>query len=304
VPIGETASLLAGYAQGTGDALRAGGKALVAGRTQFYGDYGTIEGTPFGTPADVTMKRFQRSMAFSGSPTMLPTEESTLAAYEYTRALLPTSWITGVDKFAQVWNYRAELSRLAWREADGDAETYARLLDAPPTALSAQAQSAALRTTFHEPLGAFGTGLRNMADAVNIPVPGTSFELPLGRMVVPFTGVPLNITKTAATNSPVAFLMREPRAILAAGPSAARDILLAKIGLGSAVALGGFLPLALNNMLTGAGPSTPAPLLPHCALNGAQRAISRIRWSCLGNARSASTKLSRLASRSALSRTA
>jgi hypothetical protein len=257
VPEGETGSLVSGYVSGFKDAVRAGGKALRAGESQFYKDYATWEGTSIGDPADAAMQRFKLSAALNGAPDILSDAEPTRAAYEYIRPFFPTSWIAGVDDFAKVWNYRGELSRLSWRAAEGDSETYARLMDNPDPMISTRAVNAALKTTFQEPIppSGIGAGIRNIADA-SVQIPHTNFELPIGRMLIPFTKVPYNIARTAAENSPLGFLMRPVQAQLRAG-GAARDLALARIGLGSGISLA-FSDLALNNYIAGRGPSDPS----------------------------------------------
>lgn len=264
VPAGESFELLAGYSGAFKDAIRAGGKAWAAGESQFYRDHQTLDWAraPGGSPAEMgdrIARNSRISAQMNGVPEVLPPTEPTKAWYEYLRPLAPTSWIAGADDFAKTWNYRAELRRLAWRASDGSADKFANLLDDPSHTINQQAIGAALKNTFQEPLTGIGAGIRDIANAVNIPIYGTDFKVPIGRMIMPFVKVPFNIAKTAYENSPLAYFFRTEAMdrILSGGPSAERDIALAKIGMGSAVTLG-LADLALNGYITGRGPTDPS----------------------------------------------
>lgn len=253
---GETEKLLQGYIGGFKDAVRAAGRAARAGESQFYGQYNSMDALK-GSGPNAIARRFNNSLALNGYPEGLNPDAPTEAAGSVLKTLLPTSWLSGENDFVKLWNYRAELRRLSWRSAQGNPEQFRQLMDNPPTQLHQQALSAALRQGFQEPLGPVGEAMMAVRDGLTATIPHTNFEVPFGRLIVPFLRTPINLLKQAATNSPVGALMREPMQIIAGGASPERDILIAKMGLGSAVSLA-VADLALNNYVTGKGPSDPA----------------------------------------------
>jgi hypothetical protein len=253
---GEAGALAYGYIHSFGDAIRAGGKGLMAGQSQFLPDYATIDPAR-GTSPPAIAARFRLSALANGAEADIPIEQPSRAATDYVRALLPTSWIAGADDFAKVWNYRAELGRLAYRQADGDPQRLSELLNNPPQALSQQAVGAALRNTFQEPLSGIAQTIANAVDELQIPIKGTDAKVPLGRIIMPFTKVPVNIARTAYRQSPLAYLLPSDQMRAAiARPGPQRDIALATMGLGTGLTLS-LADLALNNTITGRGPSNP-----------------------------------------------
>jgi hypothetical protein len=261
---GETGALIQGYIGSFGDAVRAGGQALKAGESQFWKDYQSMDSLDLsevgGSAQQVgerINRRFRMSALANGVPTEAALEQPTRSAFSYIRSALPTSWIGAADDFAKVWQYQANRRALAVRAAEGDQDKFTELLDTNPPWLHQQALSDTLKYTFQEPLTGIAANLRDTADAFNVPVPGTSWEIPVGRVVMPFVKVPANIARMAYRSSPLAYVFRSPsvRAALA-NPGAERDILLAQMGLGTGITLG-LTGLALNGNLTGKGPSDP-----------------------------------------------
>ena len=257
---GETAALFSGYVGSMGDAIRAAGKALKAGRSQFEADSQSMDG--------VVTSRL--SMLANGAPEALPTNAPTQAALSYLRSALPTSWIGAADDFAKVANYRAELRALAYRDGwkkllddagavDSEAMTnhIEGVMNNPPPALHEQARAAALSNTFQDPLTGVAARISDLVDSANVRVGSGGFELPVGRILMPFVKVPANILKFAYRTSPLplAFPTDGYLAELAAG-GARRDIAQARVGLGTAVTLS-TLPFAIMGNITGGGPSDP-----------------------------------------------
>ena len=241
VPPGTAAEMAYGYVGAQRDALRLAGKALLAGESQFHPEASTMEGGKLPLLSD-------------GAPQALDASAPTVAASQYLRAALPTSWIGAVDDWAKFSHFRAELRGLAIRDgvqkglSGADlAGHIATTMDAAPQAMSEQAWSAALRSTFQEPLTGFAEKLHGARDELGIA----------GRVLVPFTKVPANIVKWSYTNSPLAaaFPTQSIRAELAAG-GATRDLAIARMGLGGMVAWS-MADLALNNQVTGRGPQDP-----------------------------------------------
>lgn len=257
---GETMQLLQGYLGATGDALQAAKRGLMAGQSQFLSSFQTMDG----------LAKTRLGALANGMPETLPAEQPTLSAINYLRAALPTSWIAGLDDAAKVFNYRAELRSLAYREgmakfvdADGSADIAAvsqhvdTVMTSPPPSLHEQAVNAALKTTFQEPLTGAAASLGDWADKFNWPVRGSSVEIPVGRLIMPFFKTPANFVKFMYNQSPL------PAAFPSAAfrqdtmfPGAARDLAFARVGLGTALSLaaGG---LAAAGYITGRGPSDP-----------------------------------------------
>lgn len=262
VPAGETAALFNGYKGHFADGLALARRAIQAGQSQFH--------HIAGPQASEFLEAFDHDQALAASAGQLP-DSPTLAMRDYLRiaaspkTYLPTTWIGAVDDLATMINYRAELDALTYRAASakglaGDefAQTVAALRANPPTALHKQAVAAAMQNTFKEPLTGAAATLSRFVDQLNIPVGhGTNFELPFGRIIMPFVKIPTNIARWSYTNSPIPALFPSSRvsAELAAG-GATRDLALARIGLGTALATS-FAGMALSGRITGQGPASP-----------------------------------------------
>lgn len=248
---GEAAQLFNGYTGSMRDGIAAAGKALKAGQSQFWGDYQTMDG---------------RVIEASGNhePGPIAPEMPTQGAIAYLRAALPTSWIGAADDFAKVVNYRAEARALAYRDgmikklSGADLSNHvAQTMNNIPAHIHTQAITAALRNTFQEPLTGIAEKLQEIADQINIPVPKTGIDIPLGRIIMPFVKVPANIAKFAYRNSFMARLLPSAavKAEMAAG-GATRDLAIARMGLGTAVSAI-VLPFMVGGKITGRGPIDP-----------------------------------------------
>lgn len=247
---GEAANLLQGYVGSMRDGIKAAGKALKAGESQFYGDYTTLEGRVI-------------SRTDNYPPAGLQDGDITSGATNWLRAALPTSWIGAADDFAKVTNYRAESRALAYRDGSIKGLTgpdlgahVEQMMNNMPEHLHHQAISATMRNTFQEPLTGIAEKLQDVVDLVNIPT-GTGVDIPLGRIIMPFVKTPANLVKFAYHNSALAYLIPSSRikAELAAG-GASRDLALARMGLGTAVSVIA-APFMAAGMITGRGPSDP-----------------------------------------------
>lgn len=253
VPAGETAQLAAGYVGAMRDGFRMAGKALREGRSQFHPEAATIEG--MGPRVNVLA---------DGAPRTVDPNAPSEGFMQYLRPALPTSWIGAADDFAKFVNYRAELRSLAFRDGmqkqlgDADLATHmARMMDSPDPAMSAQAWSAAQRTTFQTPLSGFPKQLESFVDSMNVPLGSSGYDLPVGRILVPFVKVPANIAAWSYRNTALAkfFPTDAVKSELAAG-GASRDLAVARMSLGSAFALA-MADLALTHTVTGGGPKDP-----------------------------------------------
>jgi hypothetical protein len=256
---GETAAMAYGYAASMQDAIRLAGRGIVTGDRQFEPGYGTMDAV-----TDPLGKDRITALA-DGAPPALTTDQPTRGALDYLKMALPTRWIGAADDLAKYVNYRAELRAMAFRDGTAKglggqdlADHIDQTMDVPPVAMHEQAVTAALRSTFQEPLTGLGAKLQDTADSINIPLPGTSFKIPFGRMILPFVKIPANMAATVYRNSPLplAFPSEQIKAELAAG-GATRDLAISRIGLGSAGALA-TLGLALGGLITGRGPNDPS----------------------------------------------
>ena len=255
IPQGEAAQTAYGYYSSFKDAIRYAGNALRTGESNFFNDY----------QANDEGYAMRMNVLSEGTPTSLPVDEPTKAASNYLQSLLPTTWIGAADDGAKFWNYRSELRALAYRQAAGseglngeELETrMAGLMDDVPQGMHKQAVAKALSNTFQDPLTGLGAQIRDIANTINLPIAHTNFEIPLGRIIMPFIQVPVNIARWSYQNSPLAlaFPSSAIRAELSAG-GAVRDLAVAKIALGSAVSASA-IGLSLSGTMTGKGPSDP-----------------------------------------------
>lgn len=261
---GESMHLLSGYVGSMSDALRAAGKAIKAGQSQFYGDYQSLfDGKVLS----------RNNLLGDAAPEAVSSPYR--AALEYLKSAMPTAWIGAADDFAKVANYRAELHAQAWRQASseiamreeaaakgakqgnlppmGVQERYRYLLDNVPSDMHDQAVAAALKNTLSDPLEGLAKSFQETVDQVNVG------PVPLGRLIIPFTKIATNVMRMAYRNSPIGavpFLRSQAlRADLLAG-GARRDIALAQMGMGTAAALI-FGTMVMKGLITGRGPSSP-----------------------------------------------
>lgn len=257
---GETAALISGYAGAFTDGLRAAGKAFKTGHSNFMSDYQTMDGT--------TVTRMEKLVGDGGAP--LDGDHPTSAAMAFLRAGLPTTWIGAADDLAKVVNYRAEARSLLHRQGvdqglEGNAlsQHIDDNLAAMPDDIHQQAKAAALSNTFQDPLTGLALRLQDGADNFSVPIGAPSlgwkgFEVPVGRILLPFVKVPANIMKFAYRNSPLPEIFPSAgyKADLMAG-GARRDLAYARVGIGTGITVAAS-GLALSGNLTGAGPSDPA----------------------------------------------
>lgn len=258
---GETAALVTGYIGATSDAFRAAGKALRAGGSQF---------DPTSTSIDGAM-RTRLSMLASGHDPGTPASPAQ-SAWTYLRAALPTSWIGAADDFGKVVNFRAEARRLIYRDgvgkfqnADGStdqaglAQHMSDNLNAIPGHIANRAMDQARINTLTEPLDGIAQKIADVVDDLNIG-PRGGFQIPLGRIVLPFMRIGANVMNLAYRSSPlplVPWLRSQGMQFAMAAPGPARDLAMARIGLGSA-AITAALGHTLMGGVTGGGPKDPA----------------------------------------------
>jgi hypothetical protein len=163
--------------------------------------------------------------------------------------------LDGTDAYFKSIGYRMELHAQAFRQArseglEGTAlgERVAGLVADPPPNIRLAAADAALYNTFSNPNGAIGQTLlkmRNGGGALN-PLP----------FIFPFVRAPINVTRYTFERTPLAPLVGQWRADIAAG-GARRDLALARMAVGS-TALAVATDLAMQGKVSGLGPKDPA----------------------------------------------
>lgn len=236
---GEAMARMYGQARGTWDGFAAGARALKTG----VQDFGAAKEIPT-------------------APAVNLGEGATTGATDYLKMLLPTRWLGAEDQVFKWMHYRGELASLSFRQGTADGLTgpalRARVDDAlahPPPGMHQQAVDAALKLTFNSPLGPFAQKLseamRNWTFEIR---PGV--ELPVGKIVMPFTQTPANVFKWNFERAPgLGLISRDMRRDIAAG-GAARDLALAKQATGAVVA-GLAWDLVQQGRVTGGGPNEP-----------------------------------------------
>lgn len=251
---GEWAELIHGYTGSFTDSLKMAQAGLKEGRSQFNK-----------VSSDASfLDAFDKPSALAEyGPVEIPRDNPSWSAKEYLRAAMPTSVIGAFDDFATTANYMAAKRALAYRTASNKGLTGTDLESAvvalqnePPTWLHRQAVDEALRNTFKEPLTGAFEKFKTLVDGLTMPIGhGLNFELPVGRILMPFVKVPANILRWSYTNSALPLLSASSRisAELAAG-GATRDLAMARIGLGTGLSMS-MLGLALSGKITGKGPS-------------------------------------------------
>ncbi len=256
IPGGETAQLAYGYVASLKDGVKLAGRAIEAGRSQFIPTASTTEASDM-----AGMTRLYNQI-----PEPLSEATPTKSAAELIKYAMPTTYLGALDDAAKYVNYRAELQALAFRDAvksgltQGTDEFSAKMaasLQTPPSWMHEQALQSALRNTFQDPLVGVTAKLEDVVNSMNWAIPHTNFEVPVGRIVMPFFKVPVNLAAFAWRNTPLGltYAQSQLRQALAAG-GATRDIAVAKMTLGSAVSMA-FMSAAYSGVMTGRGPTDP-----------------------------------------------
>lgn len=156
------------------------------------------------------------------------------------------------DAFFKSIGYRMELHAQAYRQAVSEGlegvklgERVAQIVTDPPENIRLASADAALYSTFTNETGDFGKNLmrlRNGGGAMN-PLP----------FILPFVKTPINISRYSFERTPLAPLVGQWRADIAAG-GARKDLALARLATGSA-AMALATDLSMNGLVSGRGPS-------------------------------------------------
>lgn len=167
----------------------------------------------------------------------------------------PTRAMGAEDEWFKAVAYRADLQRQAFLHVSekihtgeinmGQAvEEARRFMENTPEEAQAAAEEWAARATFQSELGPLG---RSLSNAVR--------KVPIVTLIVPFIRTPVNIFKEAAARGPLALATARFWSAMKAG-GRDRDMALTRFALGSATS-GLVAHYAMNDVITGAGPSDP-----------------------------------------------
>ena len=172
-------------------------------------------------------------------------------------ARVPSRLLGAEDAFFKTIGYRMELHAQALRQGfaegfrdDALAKRMMEIVNNPPEYMRLNAADAALYNTFSNATGEIGKAMMQLRDKV----PGAFF-------IMPFVKTPVNIARYSFERSPIAPLVGQWRADIAAGGARA-DLALARMSTGTAIMLVA-ADLADHGLMdkfikvTGAGPDDP-----------------------------------------------
>jgi len=232
---GEARAMAYGAISGLKDAFRLAGRALKTGETGAslgkidLGHEPAISGEAFGI-ADTSLGK---AIDYIGRATRIP---GRLLGAE--------------DELFKSIGYRMEVHAQALRQATGEGlegkalkTRIAELTNNPPEHIRISAADAALYNTFTNQPGEWAQALMNLRSAG---------ELNPTFIVLPFLRTPANLLRYGFERSPLAPLVGQWRADVAAGGARA-DLALARMATGSAI-LALFADYATSGFISGAGP--------------------------------------------------
>ncbi len=248
---GEAAAMTYGLISGLRDAFRLSWRALVTEQTGAA--LGKID--------------LPRNRAFSADAFNLNQAGAAGRTVDFLGTVfrVPGRLLGAEDEFFKTIGYRMELHAQAVRQAAQEGHQGAALdrrmadiLANPPEHIRIAAADAALYNTFTNQTGWFGDAVLKLrgADKPLSPVP----------FILPFVRTPVNIARYAFERTPLAPLVGQWRADVAAG-GARRDLALARMATGTTVMLLA-ADLADSGMVTGRGPRDP----------GEREALQRQGW--------------------------
>lgn len=155
------------------------------------------------------------------------------------------------DEFFKTIGYQMEVHAQALRQSAGEGNSgsnlWRRMLEIvndPPEHIRISAADAALYNTFTNKPGEWAQALMNLRNAGSL---NPTF------LVLPFLRTPANILRYSFERSPIAPLVGQWRADIAAG-GARRDLALSRMATGTSIMAIG-LDLAADGIITGTGPS-------------------------------------------------
>lgn len=233
VELGEAQAMLHGIVEGQNDAWRLAYKTLKTGETTDL--LGKIDQPRTAAIASGRDDAFGKSVNMIGAVVRVP-------------GLLMAS----ADQYFKAVNYRANLHALAVRQAASEGlfgkpfgERVAQIVADPPESMRIEGADAALYNTFNNSMGWFGKALMSVRESGGWLNPTW--------LVATFIRTPVNIASYSFQRTPLAPLVGQWRADIAAG-GARRDIALARMATGTMI-MGTAQALVDTGQVTGALPS-------------------------------------------------
>lgn len=237
VQMGEAAAMTYGLVSSVRDAFRYAAKSLQTGESAWnfqkydVAAHNAISADAFSMSKDTGLGRF---VDFLGNA-----------------ARIPSHLMSAEDEWFKTIGYRMELHAQALRQGiseglNGEAlgQRMAEIIQNPPEAIRINSADAALYNTFTNSVGWFGNlmmKLRSSGGALNPSM-----------FVIPFVRTPVNIARYAFERTPLAPLVGQWRADIAAGGARA-DLALARMSTGTAIMLA-TMDMADKGKITGPSP--------------------------------------------------
>ena len=263
VPWNASVAMLAGWGDGMRDGWSLMGKAFRSGEEQFQRHYGLQD------LEAVSRGDLKRPKAITAENVGINPESAFGKAFDFwaeyiglgSGGRLPTRIMMSTDELGKAVSYRMELNYLAALQAhalglstDEAKQRAVEILTAPDAQEMRQAAgSQAIINTFQQTITGerpIASGLQAVANMT--PVPFGLVELPIGRVLIPFSTTPANLTRFAMERGLLGLAFQSFRHDVQAG-GAQRDLALAKVTLGT-MTMVGIAKLAFDGLLTGRGP--------------------------------------------------
>lgn len=255
VHIGESLALLHGYLSSTKDMFRLGYiSAKEAAKQEGIGGKlaGFSENFKKGIDEVGAVNKFDIPMNRAFSSEAFGVQHSTgfgkTIDFVGETLRLPYTFLKGADDVAKTIIYRSELHARALRQASVEGLTgealgrrMAQLVNDPPENLRIAATDMALLNTFQNKTGNIGRAFLDLRE-----------KIPASVLAIPFVKTPVNIARYNFERTPLAPLVGQWRADLAAGGARA-DLALAKISTGSTI-MAMALDWADSGLISGIGP--------------------------------------------------
>jgi len=248
VAAGEAMAMVYGLVSSMKDAFRLAGQALISGTK----------------PAASGTLDMVREPAIAASAFGLDSAGVAGRAVDFLghAVRIPGHLLAGQDAFFQTIGYRMELHAQAFRQAASEglqgpdaARRMAEIVHNPPENIRISAADAALYSTFNQEPGGFAQQIMKLRNYQGDDGSALAKMNPLF-LVLPFVRTPANVLSYSFERTPLAPLVGQWRADIAAGGARA-DLALARISMGTTTLLLA-ADLASNGAITGAGP-TDAP---------------------------------------------
>jgi hypothetical protein len=169
------------------------------------------------------------------------------------QARIPGRLLMAEDEVFKQIATRQSIDRAAHRTAskeglrgDDHAQRVAEIINNPSEKMILAAKEYAKKQTFQADLGAPGKAIEMLAGST-----------PAARLVVTFVRTPINLLKYVGEQTPLGLFAKEARDdIVGLNGAAAQDMRIARMGLGSTVAVA-TASLAMEGLITGGGPKDP-----------------------------------------------